>query len=169
MANWSASTEREMRKYETWVVDLLDRIERLRRQRNRPKVGLLAGTEQPELEVGEYMDWKTVVCAICARDHRAGVGPELMVRDSEDAVVCWACGGEVVPNLAARVFARRSEYAEQEALNFLSIAADWLSDHVTTVGKGEREDYFEERCKALRDELRQMKEEGFEDPEAWVR
>jgi hypothetical protein len=100
MTSWSASTEREVRKYEEMVVDLLDRIERIRRERDRPRLGLVDGAERPAVRSDAYMDWKVVVCAVCARDHAATVGPELML-DGSDEIVCWACGFELAPEVAA--------------------------------------------------------------------
>jgi hypothetical protein len=167
MANWSASTEREVREYEELAANLLDRIERLRRERDRPRLGLVDSADHSAVRSDSYMDWKVVVCAICARDHAAAVGPELMLEGSKE-IVCWACGFELAPEVAAEVLSERADFTEREALNFLSIAAKWLTAHVAQVGKGERAEYFEKRCEQLRDELRRLKEDGLLASGTWL-
>lgn len=165
---WSAATEREVRGYEVRLSEQLEQIERLHRQRDREAPELLDRDARPELVVGSYMDFRIVACATCARDHEARIGPELLVAGEPERVVCWPCGFEIAPELAAGVLAQRADYAEQDALNFLSLAAKWLSDHVASVGAGDRSEYFEERCQLLRDELRRVKEDRYAEAATWL-
>jgi hypothetical protein len=166
--SWSAATEREVRGYEERLSEQLERVQDLHRQRDRPKTTLIDLDDQPRLEVGNYLDFATVVCATCGRDYRARIGPELTVAGEPEQVVCWPCGFEIAPDLAAGVLAQRAEYAEQDALSFLSTAAKWLSDHVGRLGAGDRSEYFEERCELLRNELRRLKSEAYSDRATWL-
>jgi hypothetical protein len=165
---WSASTEREVRGYEVRLSEQLEQIERLHRQRDRLAPKLLDLDAQPELKVGAFMDFSVIVCATCGRDFKAQVGPELLVAGNPERVVCWPCGFEIAPQLAADVLAQRADFAERDALNFLSLAIKWLSNHVTGLGAGDRSAYFEERCQVLRDELRRVKEDRYADPNTWL-
>lgn len=64
----------------------------------------------------------------------AAIGPEFLVADAGQQVVCWACGMELAPELAAEVLARRADFAEQGAVSLLATAERWLGAHVRASG-----------------------------------
>lgn len=165
---WPRSSERELRDYEGELDVLLEELHRLRRQRDRPGAGLLDPASGPELVVGDCLEPGIIACAVCARDHGARIGPELLLAGEDSArIVCWACGAELALELAAEVLAKRSDYAEQGAYTMLSIAEGWLLQHIREAGNVERAERFERRCEELRQARQTSKAGGYGDPATW--
>jgi hypothetical protein len=167
----SQSSERELLTFERRVDGLLDDVGRLQRQRNRRRAGLVDAGPCDLVVEDCHVDPCILSCAVCARDHEVAIGPELFVTGAgaqRRRVVCWACGMELAPPLAAEVLAKRSDYAERGAYTLLSIAAKWLLDHVRESGNVERAERFERRCEALREARRTLKAEGYADAATWL-
>jgi len=162
MELWSRTTEREILDLERDLRAVAERLEQLRRQRDRGPAPL---TESARLEVQTHMEFATRPCALCRRDHYAPIGPELFAKGTSEPV-CWACAMAIDPMLTAEVLGQVAEYAERDALH----QSDYLKNFISRVRKAlpDRADRLERRHERVQQLLRRSKQEGWTDPETWL-